>query len=379
MLVLNNMTHDARVHKEAKTLALTGYEVTVAALWQAGLAEQESQAGYRVLRLRLRSRRWRGRLLAPLAKYLEYGFLVWRLAGREPAQVYHAHDANTLPAGWLASRRAGAHLVYDAHELETGRSFNSRLPGIYQRVWAWPERAFIRQADAVLTVSESVADELVRLYAIPRPTVVMNCPDWQAPRQSTRLRDVLSLPAHLKVAIYVGGVAAGRGLQAFLEAIQRLPDVAGVVLGDGPLLPALQAGVEAGQWQRVYLPGKVPLADVPDYIASADVGMVLIQDTCLSYRLSLPNKLFEYIGAGIPVVGSDLPEIARVIREQGVGQVVNPEDPQAIADGMSSLLHRPEAYTQAKANAARAATLFNWQQESAKLLALYRHIEGRSP
>ncbi len=379
MLVLNNFTHDARVHKEAQTLAAAGYAITVVALWQPGLAKEETRSGYRVRRLHLRSRAWRGRLVAPLVKYLEFAIQVWRMAGHEPPQVLHAHDANTLPVAWLAARRVGARLVYDAHELETGRNFgSSRLAGIYQRIWSWPEHLLIRQADAVITVSEGIADELARLYRIPRPVVVVNCPEWSSPGRSNRLRDELGIPAGLKVALYLGRVAAGRGIEPFLEAVQRRPNVAGVVLGDGPLLHKLRQRVESGAWQRVYLPGRVSPVDLPEYTASADVGAALIQANCRSYYLALPNKLFEYLHAGIPVVGSNLPEIARVIRGYDVGEVVDSDDPASIAGGLRRLLDDPERYTRAQANTARAAAAFRWEQEGQKLVHLYQGLAGRS-
>jgi glycosyltransferase involved in cell wall biosynthesis len=375
MLALNNFTHDQRVHREAKALAAAGHDVTVLALWQKGLPLLESAYGYRVIRLRLRSRVWRGGLVAPLVKYLEFAALGWWLAGREPAQVYHAHDANTLPVAWLAARRNRARLVYDAHELETGRNFgHSRLAGIYQRAWAWPERLFVRQADAVLTVSEGIADELVRLYGIRRPRVVMNCPEQRPPQRSTLLHDWLNIPQGLKVALYQGGVVPGRGVGPFLEAIQHLPGVAGVVLGDGPLLPEFRFYGASGQWQRVYLPGQVPWQALPDYTASADLGVSLVEGTCLSYRLSLPNKLFEYLQAGIPVLGSNLPEIARVIRDHDVGELADPHDLQSIVSGISRLLCDPRRYARAQANALRAAAVFHWDIEKNKLLDLYEGL-----
>jgi glycosyltransferase involved in cell wall biosynthesis len=375
MIVLNDFTHDARVHKEARALAKVGHDVTVIALWRADLAAQETQAGYEVRRLRLYSRTWRGRLVAPLVKYLEFALQVWRLAGHERADIYQANDANTLPAAWIAAQRSRACLVYDAHELETGRNFgSSQLAGFYRHMWAWPERALIRHADAVMTVSGGIADELVRLYAIHRPLVVLNCPEQQMPTPSTRLRDELGIPSDLRIALYQGGIAAGRGLESFLEAVQQLPDVAAVLLGNGPLLPAFRARAESGAWQRVYLPGAVPLADLPSYTASADVGISLIQGVCRSYRLALPNKLFEYVQAGIPVVASNLPEIARVVHEHGLGVTVDPEDPGAIAGGIQLVLHDAGRYAQAQAGARQAAFVLNWEQESIKLVALYRQL-----
>lgn len=377
MLVLSNFTHDARVHKEAQTLAAAGYAVTVIALWQAGLAEEEKALGYRIHRLRLRSRNWRGRLVAPMVKYLEFMAQVGRFASREPARIYHAHDANTLLPAWLAARRAGARLVYDAHELETGRCFGgSRLAGIYQRIWSWPERAFIRRADAVITVSGGIADELVRLYGIRRPIVIVNCPEWQKLNRSDRLRQELGIPSYLKVALYQGSVTPGRGIEPFLEAVQRLPNVAGVVLGDGLLLPELRRRVESGLWQRVYLPGWIPRDDLLSYTASADVGVVLLQASCRNHYLALPNKLFEYLHGGIPVVGSDLPEIARIIREYDVGEVVNPDDPASIAEGLGRLLEDPVRYARARDGTVRVAAVYNWQREGDKLVEMYRQLGG---
>lgn len=375
MLVLNDFTHDQRVHRAAKALASAGHEVTVLALWQKGLPKLETNYGYRVKRLRLCSRVWRGGLLAPLVKYLEFAAQVCKFSGREPAQVYHAHDANTLPAAWLAAQRNHAQLVYDAHELETGRNFgHSRLAGIYQRTWAWPERMFIHRANAVLTVSEGISDEMSRLYGIPKPTVVMNCPEQSPLRRSTLLRDKLNIAQGLKIALYQGGVVPGRGVQPFLEAIQHIPEVVGVVLGDGQLLPEFRSYAKSGRWQRVYFPGRIARQELPDYTASADLGVSLIEDTCRSYHLSLPNKLFEYLQAGIPVLGSNLPEIAGLIRKYDVGEVVDPDDPESVASGISQLLCNPERYVQVQKNTRRAAAVLNWETEKDKLLSLYRGL-----
>ena len=206
----------------------------------------------------------------------------------------------------------------------------------------------------------------------------MNCPVWQPPQTSDRLRRELCIPAPLKIIVYQGRVTAGRGIENFLTAVQQVQGTAGVVLGDGPSLEVLRQRVQSGEWQRVYLPGKVSLNDLPDYTASADIGMVLIQPTCLSYRLSLPNKLFEYLHAGLAVVGSDLPEIGRVIREHQAGEVTDPDDTGAIAASLHRLLDDPDRLERAKANALQAATHFTWQQESQRLLEIYRSLESSS-
>lgn len=375
MLVLNNFTNDARVHKEASTLAMAGHNVTVLALWQSGLAESEYQNSYRVIRLRLRSRSWQNRLLSPPIKYLEFALLVWRLAGRQPAQIYHANDANTLPAAWIAVKRNQAKLVYDAHELETGRDFGGGyVSELYRHIWPWPERLFIHRAHIVITVSPSIQNELSRLYSIPLPQVILNCPEKIQIPVSHRLREELSINENQKILLYQGRVTAGRGIESFCNAVQLVENTSGVVLGDGTALETFRDRVRSGEWQRLYFPGKVPLADLPSYTASADLGIVLTQDTCLNHRFSIPNKLFEYMHAGIPIIGSDLPEIGRIIRETETGEVCDSNDSQAIASIIQRIISNSTYYSLLQKKARKAADYYDWKNEGKKLLDEYAKL-----
>ena len=378
MLVLNNFTHDARVEKEARTLASAGHKVKVVALWKDDLPESEAKDGYQISRIKLRTRGWRNTLFTPMLKYLEYAAKVWQISRKEPiANVVHAHDGNTLLAASLAAKRIGAKLVYDAHELETGRNTaNLKLASLYKHIWAWPERLFIKKASAVITVSNGIADELVQIYGISKPTVILNVPNSFACLSSQKLRQALSIPKNKKIILYQGGVRQGRGIEQFIEAVHQLPNVFGVILGDGPMLDEYQSKVKSGDWSQVYFPGRVNLAMLLSYTTSADIGVVLTQNTCRNHYFSLPNKLFEYIHAGIPVVGSDLPEIAKVIREYQIGEITDPEDPQAIAAAIKRLLDDPAWYQRAKTNTKQAAAVFNWEQEGKKLLSLYSEIEN---
>jgi glycosyltransferase involved in cell wall biosynthesis len=376
MLVLNNFTNDARVHKEATTLASAGYKVLVIALWQQGLAHLEQQSGYQVIRLRLHSRSLNNRLLSPLIKYLEFAWQIWRLSGRNPAQIYHANDANTLPAAWLASKRNHAKLVYDAHELETGRNFSGgSITGIYRSIWTFPEKIFINKVQSVITVSPSIANMLEHQYHVPLPHVILNCPELKKTSNSNRLRQELNIPENCKILLYQGRVAIGRGIETFLNAVQQVENAVGVVLGDGPALETLRDRLRSGEWERVYFLGQVPLSDLPSYTASADLGVVLTQDTCLNHHYSLPNKLFEYLHAGLPVICNNLPEMARVVQDYQVGELTDSEDPSSIAKSIQSILSDPIRFAQMKANTYKVAENYNWQNESKKLLKVYSTLD----
>jgi glycosyltransferase involved in cell wall biosynthesis len=375
MLVLNTFINDARVHKEASTLASAGYTVNVIALWQPGLDKVENRCGYRVFRIPLSSRALQNRLLSPLIKYIEYAWRVWKLSHRIPAHIYHANDGNTLPIAWMIAKKNNAKLIYDAHELETGRNFgNSSLSRIYRIVWSFPEKLLIHKVDAVITVNRLIADELARLYKIHVPFVIMNCPVLDLVSNTNLIRQELNIPDDMKILIYQGRITSGRGLESFFVAIQQLNHTVGVVLGDGPLLQAYRDRVRSGEWQRIYLLGMINMTVLPTYTASADLGVVLIQDTCLSYRLSLPNKLFEYLHAGLPVICSDLPAMATIVKEYQVGELVNPDDPVSIARGIKITLGDLTRYKTLKANTHKASEVYNWQNEGKKLIEIYKNF-----
>lgn len=377
MLVLNHYAPDPRVHRQAKTLAEDGHEVTVLALWDKGLAFQEIVDGYQVVRLRLLSRRWRNRHAGPVLKYLAWVCGVWGWVRRHPAQIVAAHEANTLPAAWLAASLFQGAMVYDAHELETGRQFHTpHLSSVYHRIWALPERWFIRRAAAVTTVSPGISQALASFYGIHPPRVILNCPETVPLAAGSRLRRELGIPENMKILLYQGGVVPGRGIREFLEAVQMTPGFCAVVLGDGPLLPELRRQARFRGWRRVYLPGRAPARLLPEYTASADAGVALIQAVCKSYVLSLPNKLFEYIQAGIPVVGSRLPEISRIIDDYGIGEAASPDNPADIASAIRRLFD-PDRHLAARQQVLSARKRFCWEHEAPRLKALYKNVEAR--
>ena len=165
----------------------------------------------------------------------------------------------------------------------------------------------------------------------------------------------------------------GRGLEALLQAVAQVPEAILVMLGEGPLGPCLKdLGRELKIEERLHLPGKVPWRDLLRYTRDASIGVVLTQRTCLNHYYSLPNKLFEYLMAGVPVIASDFPDIRGIIQEAQAGLVVGPDNPQEIADALRLLLSDPEGL-RAMSRRARAAaeTKFNWALESKALLAVY--------
>lgn len=292
--------------------------------------------------------------------------------------LVHANDANTL----APASRLGVPVIYDSHELWTHRNVKGPRP-VAEIVEKLSERRHARRAAGVVTVSPSIAEWLHRTYRLSaEPVLVRNIPSAPSapPSPSTgRLRDLAGLGPDDRVIAYGGRITTSRGIEETLSAMRELPsDVHFVLLGYGEpeyVGPLGDLAGSLGVRDRVHFVGRVGPDEVAGALADADVSIVYVRPTCLSYRYSLPNKLFEAIHAGLPIAAADLPDTARVVEDFGVGRVFSSESPQDLARVVLEVLEDPDAYRAASRAAVEHLT---WEIESERLLALYRDVLGRS-
>lgn len=370
MSVFNDLSTDTRVYREAKTLRDEGYEVIVVGIRERDSDPEPSWPGIATIRIPIRI----SRKPFPKARYLEHLLKLTATLLTLEGNAYHAHDLDTLLASYLASRSKMAKLVYDAHELMVEESAVQRRP-ITRAIWRILENLLIRKADRVLTVNQSIAAELATRYRIDRPEVLMNCPEYRPVRRTQELRKMLRIEPSRSIVLHQGGLLLGSGLEVLVESTQLLKGVILVFLGRGPAKSQLERLVaDRSLGDRVKFLNPVPFAVLPKYTASADVGLAVVKNAGLSYFLSLPNKIFDYIMAGVPVVTSDFPEREKVVRDNEVGVAVDPSDPRAVARGIASLLTDPGLYRKMVTNCRRAAKRLNWEREGSKLLSVYRSL-----
>ncbi|MEO0558685.1 MAG: glycosyltransferase [Bacteroidota bacterium] len=259
---------------------------------------------------------------------------------RQPADLYLASDLYVLPALSAAAARHGGTLVFDSRELYAHLDASANRP-LVRATWRTVERRFIRSADAVLTVSDSIADALVTAYGIPRPEVLPNCPDTPSPGPSDRLQTELAIPDDDRtLVLYQGLFREGRGLLTLLDAARDVDSVRLAFIGEGPLYPEVYRRAQP-LGDRAILHPFVPPADLPSFTVGADMGACLIEPLTESLRLSLPNKLFDYLNAHVPVLASPLPEIQRVVDAFEVGTLVDPANPEAVADALRGCTEAP--------------------------------------
>ena len=291
--------------------------------------------------------------------------------------VVHANDANTL----APASRLGVPVVYDSHELWTHRNVRGPRP-VARVVERLSERWHARRAAGVVTVSPSIAGWLHRTYRLSaEPVLVRNIPSRPlAPPvpEDGRLRSLAGLGPEDRVIAYGGRITTSRGIEETLSALVELPsDVHFVLLGYGEpeyVGPLGDLAQRLGVHDRVHFVGRVGPDEVAGALADADVSIVYVRPTCLSYRYSLPNKLFEAIHAGLPIAAADLPDTARVVEDFGVGRVFGSDSPQDLARVVLEVLEQPDEY---RAASRAAIEHLSWEIESERLVGLYRDVLAR--
>lgn len=303
----------------------------------------------------------------------EFGSAAVERAKSLQPDVVHAHDLSTLPAGGRIVRAVDARFIYDSHELEMHRN------ATYKRLVKWRrqrlERKYIRKADAVITVSDSIADHLRDTYRIKRPRVIMNSPRLEDTKgRSRELRSELSLKKEAPLAVYVGSVTINRGLEQTVRALVHAPAVHFAAVG--PRRQETEQGLidiarELDVLDRIHFVDPVAPNEVVDYIRGADVSVLPIQNVCLSYYYCMPNKLLESVFAGIPVAVANLLEMRRFVERHGCGVIMDETNPRAIAKAVLEVIDAREAFVLSAEQRRRLASEYEWQRQAEKLCDLY--------
>jgi glycosyltransferase involved in cell wall biosynthesis len=298
-------------------------------------------------------------------------------AVRGAGDVYHAHDLNNLEVAHAAARKLGAKLVYDAHELfpEMGNRWVRLKRGAWRRL----EGRLLPQADLAITVNELIAGEMSKRYGVPPPLVVLNCPDpppgFDPGGRYDRIREQLELPPERKIVLYQGWMSEGRGLENLVRSARLLVEGAVVVfMGYGEYEGTLREMAEAEPGGLVQFIPAVAQRDLLAYCASADVGVIPYQAVDLNNYYTSPNKLFDFIQAGLPMVASDLPYLRKVIVSDGLGVVAKLDSPEAYAVAINGLLSRGDEREKVRANLRRVAPQYTWEAQGRKLVEAYSRL-----
>jgi glycosyltransferase involved in cell wall biosynthesis len=364
-----NIAVDSRILKElAAVAARADVEVTAIGVPDGAGSPALGIPGVRSIPLKLYSRRLS--MLPRAVRYFlemnEFTLCAVLASLKVRPELVHCHDTFALPAGWLLKTLTGCKLVYDAHELESDK--NGQNAALKMATW-WIERFCWSKVDLLISVSDAILEWYTRHLPSKPTALVLNSPLISAEQETvgghpkTYFHDKFGIPPDHQVFVYLGILAPGRGIEICLEAFARTTGkVCVVFVGFGPLERLV---IERAQGsKRIFFHAAVAHDQVVNLVSHADFGLCLIENVSLSDYLCLPNKLFEYAFAGLPILASDFPEIQRVITRYSLGVCCKPN----IADLTQTL------------SAVRAETLradrdnlreLSWQVQAERLRTAY--------
>jgi glycosyltransferase involved in cell wall biosynthesis len=360
--VTNDLYTDPRVDKVALFLHKKGFDVTLVGRRYGDSPVLEPRP-YKTQRLRLIFRR--GMLF-----YAEYQFRLLLYLLFQKCDLLVANDLDTLLPNYLISKWRKKELVYDSHEYFCGELSVVSKPLSY-KVWHSIEKYCFPKLKKVITVSQSIVNQYEKEYGI-RPYLVRNIPPAGFTHSITATRSSLGMPEDKPVLLLQGtGINEGRGGEEIVQSMRYLPEYHLFIVGEGTVVPQLkQMTMEMHLQDRItFVPRQTP-EKLFNYTSLADIGMAIDTDLSANLRFSLPNKIFEYIKAGTPMVVSNLVERARIVRQYQVGVVADTITPEAIAQSVKQLAN-PETLKSCRENCKIAAQELTWENEEKVLEEVY--------
>jgi glycosyltransferase involved in cell wall biosynthesis len=309
--------------------------------------------------------------------YAEYNIRLFIFLIFTKSNLLFSNDLDTLPANFFANKiKFRTVLVYDTHELFT------EVPELIHRkktrsFWLTLEKWMFPKLNFVITVNQSIADIYYKRYKVPI-VVVRNIPNKFKDKNSSSKKE-LGLPENKKIIIIQGaGLNVQRGIEEAVLAMHLINNSILILIGDGDVIPKVKEMVNSqGLQNKVYFFGKRPYIDMMQFTKISDLGLALDKPISDNYKYALPNKVFDYIQAEIPMLCSDLIEIKNIVNKYNVGKCINAITPEEIASNINSILWDDALMIKMKSNCKYAAEIENWENEKLKLSILLKKINSK--
>ncbi|MBI9053615.1 MAG: glycosyltransferase [Bacteroidales bacterium] len=360
LAVTNDLVTDNRVHKIATTLLKSGANLTL-----IGRIKEKNTPN---LSRQYNTKRFKLIFKKGPCFYLEYNIRLFVFLLFRRFDIVVANDLDTLLGSYCASKIKSKHLVYDSHEYFT------EVPELYDRkfpkkVWMFIERLILPKIKSSYTVSGSIAETYNKLYNIDME-IVRNVPYFLDKRNlnSNSTNDTNQI-------LYQGSLNLGRGLEHVIDAMQFIHNAKLTIIGDGDITYQLKERIETKKLQdKVELKGRIPFEELMNETQKADLGIALEENLGLNYYYALPNKLFDYIQAGVPVIVSPFPEMQKIVNQYEIGTVYNHKNPKELAKKIDEIFELKNRYQKWKDNTKIAAKDLCWENEEKILIKLYSKI-----
>jgi glycosyltransferase involved in cell wall biosynthesis len=363
--VINDLVTDQRVARTCSVLMECNYEVLL-----VGRVQKNSKP----LEIRLyRCKRMKLLFEQGVLFYLFFNIRLFFVLLFTKADVLLANDLDTLMPNYLVSKLKGIKLIYDSHEIfcEVPELVNNPSK---KRIWELLEKWIVPKLKNTITVNESIANYFIEKYQTPF-IFIRNIPNY-TPLATYKTRNELGLPENKHIVILQGaGINVHRGAEELLEAFTYLDDsYVLLIIGGGDVIDQLKANTAKFKLtEKVIFIDKLSALELRQYTINADLGVTIDKDTNMNYHFSLPNKVFDYIHAGIPILASKLPEIKTIIDKYNIGIFIDTHKPDHIAKQISDFINSSK-YSIYKNNTKQAANDNNWNTEKQKLFKLINAV-----
>lgn len=358
--VTNDLLTDNRIHKVATTLQKSGADITLLGRIKHKHTINPAQKYY--------TKRFKLLFKKGAFFYLEYNLRLFFFLIFHRFDIIVSNDLDTLLGSYLASMLKAKKIIYDSHEYFTevpelvGRKFT-------KNIWISIEKIILPKIKYSYTVCESISITYKKLYGIDMK-VVRNVPYYVK-----HVNNNNSTPNKTKIILYQGSLNLGRGIEHMIDAMQYLDNFHLNIIGDGDIASQLKQKIsEAKLESKVSLLGRIPFENLMDETKKADLGLALEENIGLNYYYALPNKLFDYIQARIPVLVSPFPEMKRIVDEYNIGDTYSHKSPEDLAKKIKEIFESPDNYSGWKKNTEIAAKELCWENEEKILKDLYANL-----
>lgn len=358
---LGNILFDTRTLNLYKSFKAQNYDVQVICFDWRGSNDSVDDEYVKCYPLKKKS---------SLLFYLNFSALLFSNLLKSNASIFFAEDIYTLPFVCIAAKLKRAKVFYDSRELF---GFLAGLTGkkTIQKLLAAIEKYFIKMSDLVIVTGDMDGEFLKKQYGISNLLTIRNLPFYIENITAVNLHKKYNIDDSKKILLYQGVILHGRGLEHIFNALQSTSEFVLLIIGDGEHKTYYEnLAKEMGIQSKAIFAGRINQEELLNYSAGADIGLSLIENISVSYYYALPNKLFEYIMAGLPVAVSRLPQMEKVVNDYDVGVCVNLEKEDELLLKLNETINDRVVYGKYKANTRAASKELNWDTEIKKLFSI---------
>lgn len=362
--------YESRILKETKSISDSGIfnKIFIAAMWEKGLKVYEKLDGKRqVWRVPLKTGNLLCGFLNRALQHIEWMIRIFFRYRRKGIKIINCHTLSSLALGVLFKIFAKSKLIYDAHELETEKK---GWVGARKAIAKISERILIPYVDSVIVVSDSIRKWYKNQYNLKEVHLIRNIPyrETHVSRDSDILKEKFNLYNDEILFIYQGVLSEERGIKILLDVFSGMDKKKHIVFMGYGNLEKMVKKYET-KFSNIHFQPAVKLEEIINYTKSADIGISLIKNTCLSHYYCLPNKVFEYIFSGLPLIVSDFPDMGKLIDDYQCGWKVAVNE-KSVIDLIKNI--SKEDIKEKRSNVLNCRNNFSWEQEEEKLLKIYQ-------